>query len=178
MFLPAMKGCDHALRPVDVPVFLPPYIYGLVFAWLAIAYAPRALAWAALALRVLAIGVVVGAGVVFLEAPPVGVIGLFVGGVLLAIIRLSGASEARIASTGAVAAALSALWFGLLALTPDALIGVYLGLASALGLLASCLGWLRQLACAPRALGGDIFARDESFARRRDRDRGLFVRRL
>ncbi|HET9627832.1 MAG TPA: hypothetical protein VFP84_41020 [Kofleriaceae bacterium] len=175
MFLPALKGCDHAVRPLDMPVALPPYVYGLVFAGLALAYSPRALAWAALVLRVLALGVVIGAGFVFLEAPPVGVVGLIVGGVLLAIIRLAGTSETRVATTGAAAAAMSALWFGLLALTPDALIGVYLGLAGALGLLASCLMWLRELASAPRALGGDIFARDESFARRRDR---VLVRRL
>lgn len=147
MFLPAVKGCSEPVMPYEVPPFLPPYLYGLMFALLAMSRSPRGVACGILALRAMAVLVVVGSVVLFVVVPPVGAIGLVIGNVLLVIIGLSGTTESRIAGTGIAVGLVSMLWFGFWSVTPDALLGVFLSFASSIGLFAGSLAWLRELTC-------------------------------
>jgi len=135
--------------PYEFPPFLPPYLYGLVFAVIAMAGSPRGVLCGVLALRVLATLVVTGSIVLFVVAPPVGAIELMIGTMLFAIVGLSGTTEVRIAGTGVTVGLVSILWFGFWSLTPDALLGVYLSLASSIGLLTGSLLWLRELLARP-----------------------------
>ncbi len=150
MFLPAVKGCHDPVMPYEVPPFLPPYVYGLVFALLAMSRSLRGLSYGVLALRVLAVLVVVGSVVLVVVVPPVGVVELVVGTVLLVIVGLNGTTEPRIAGTGIAVSLVSIVWFGFWAVTPDALLGVYLSLASAIGLFAGCVQWLHELLSRPQ----------------------------
>jgi hypothetical protein len=172
VFLPAVKGCSHPVMPYEFPPFLPPYLYGLVFAVIAMAPSPRGVLCGVLALRVLATLVVTGSVVLFVVVPPVGALELLIGTVLFAIVGLSGTTEERVAGTGVTVGLISILWFGFWSLTPDALLGVYLSLASSAGLFVGSLMWLRELMSrpaidVPRAVaarrvgraGNDILAR-------------------
>ncbi|HEX4416878.1 MAG TPA: hypothetical protein VH165_03220 [Kofleriaceae bacterium] len=149
MFLPAVKGCNQPVMPLEVPAFLPPYLYGLVFAWIALSRTPRGQAIGVMALRLLAVLVTGGAGVLLVVAPPAGVAAVIFGGALLLIVRLSGTTEPRIVATGIAVGLVSMLWFGFWSVTPDALIGVHLALASSIGLFVGCVAWLRELALRP-----------------------------
>jgi hypothetical protein len=145
MFLPAVKGCHQPVMPYEVPPFMPPYLYGLVLAVIAMVHTPRSLALGALALRVIGSLVVIGSMVLMVIAPPIGVIELLIGAVLLVMVGLFETTEPRIVASGIVVGVVSVIWFGCWSVTPDALVGVYLSLASSLGLLAGCLAWLRAL---------------------------------
>lgn len=153
MFLPASRGCGDPVIPIDMPLPIwTPYVYGLVFALVALARSPRKLVVAVVALRVMAILVTV-AGVAMLGyVAPLGIVQLILGGVLLSTIGWSTTSEARIAATGIVVASVSATWFGFWAMTPYALAGMYLSLASALVLFLGCVVWLIEIAFAPAEL--------------------------
>jgi hypothetical protein len=145
LFLPAVKGCHQPVMAYEVPPFLPPYLYGLVFALIAIAWTPRSLAVGVLALRVLGSLVVIGSVVLVVIAPPIGVIELMIGALLLVTVGLFGTTEPRVVASGIMVGVVCVIWFGCWAMTPEALIGVYLSLVSSLGLLAGCLAWLREL---------------------------------
>lgn len=145
MFLPAVRGCDAPMTPLEVPPFLPPYLYGGVFALLAVWRTARGLGIGVTLLRALSLIVVMGSILVIVLAPPIGVVELTLGCVLLVIVGLVGRSEARVAVMGIAVGVISVVWFGFWTTTPEALIGVHLALASSLGLLAGCLGWLRDL---------------------------------
>ena len=145
MFLPAVRGCETPVTPLETPPFLPPYLYGGVFALLAVWRTAPGLWLGVTLLRGLSMLVVVGSILVIVLAPPVGAIELLLGSVLLAIVGLFRISEARVAATGIAVGVVCILWFGFWTLTPDALIGVHLSLASSIGLFAGCLGWLREL---------------------------------
>jgi hypothetical protein len=145
VFLPAVKGCGHPVMPYELPPFLPPYLYGLVFAVIAMTPSPRGVLCGVVALRVLATLVVTGSLVLFVVVPPVGALELLIGTVLFAIVGLSGTTEERVAGTGITVGVISILWFGFWSLTPDALVGVFLSLASSIGLFAGSLMWLRDL---------------------------------
>jgi hypothetical protein len=149
VFLPAVKGCTHPVMPYEFPPFLPPYLYGLVFAVIAMTPSPRGVLCGVLALRVLATLVVTGSVVLFVVVPPVGALELLIGTVLFAIIGLSGTTEERVAGTGLTVGLIATLWFGFWSLTPDALLGVYLSLASSIGLFIGSLMWLRELVSRP-----------------------------
>lgn len=153
MFLPAMRGCgDAAVSPLDVPPFLPPYLFGLVFAVIASTRSPRALVAGVVAVRFLATIVAFAGFVVFLIAPSIGVVELTVGLVLLSTIGLHGASETRLAASTVLIGALCTAWFGLWSASVDALYGVHLSLASSIGLLVGGVMWLAEVVVYPRAL--------------------------
>src|SRR5262252_1376913 len=54
LFLPAVDACG-AVQPYELPPLAPPYLYGLVFAMIAVARTPRGLAQGIAALRGLAV---------------------------------------------------------------------------------------------------------------------------
>jgi hypothetical protein len=152
MFLPAMRGCSSApVLPLDVPPFLPPYLFGLVFAVLAGARSSRALIAGVVAVRFLATLVAFAGFVVFLVAPSVGIVELTVGLVLLSAIGVSGVSELRLAACAALIGALCTFWFGLWAASGDALYGVHLSLASSMGVLVGGLVWVVDVLVNPAA---------------------------
>ena len=148
MFLPAVRGCDAPVTPLQMPPFLPPYLYGGVLAGLAVWRTGRGLGVGMALLRALSMLVVIGSVLVIVLAPPIGTIELLLGSALLAIVGLFGTSEARVAATGIAVGVICILWFGFWTLTPDALIGVHLSLLASIGLFAGSLAWLREL-CAP-----------------------------
>jgi hypothetical protein len=152
MFLPAMKGCGTApVLPLDVPPFLPPYLFGLVFAAIALSRSPRGLVAGVIAVRFLATIVAFAGFVVFLVAPSVGIVELTVGLVLLSAIGVHGVSEIRLAASAALIGALCTAWFGLWAASADALYGVHLSLASSIGMLVGGCVWLIEALADPSA---------------------------
>lgn len=171
MFLPAMKGCgDTTVMPLELPPFLPPYLYGLLFAFAAQARTRRSIAASVALLRVLATLVACSGFVVFLVAPSVGIVELSVGVVLVATAGGRGYSERRLAWTATLMGAVCLLWFGMWSLTTDALAGVYLSLASSAALFAGGLVWSFEVARWPGGTHAPAFAvssRHEGFARLR-----------
>jgi hypothetical protein len=167
MFLPAVNGCHEPVIPLQVPPFLPPYLYGLVFALIAMSRTSRGLAYGVIALRVLAGLVVLGSTVLVVIVPPVGIIELLVGTALLVTVGLSRTTETRVAATGIVMTLVSIIWFGIWSVSSDALIGVYLSLGSSIGLFAGCRAWLRELVVRPPV----DMPRAIAVARDRPRDR-------
>jgi hypothetical protein len=148
MFLPAVKGCHGPVMPYEVPPLLPPYVYGLVLALLAMS-SSRGLLYGLVALRVMAVLVVAASIVLVVIVPAVGALELMIGTALLVIVGLSGTTEARIAGSGIAVGLISMIWFGFWSVTPGALLGVYLSLASSVGVFAGSLAWLRELVCRP-----------------------------
>ena len=150
MFLPALRGCgDTTVMPLELPPFLPPYLYGLLFAFAAQARTRRALVASVVALRLLATLVACAGFVVFLVAPAVGIVELSVGLVLIAAVGGRGYAERRLAWSAAIMGAVCTLWFGLWALSTDALAGVYLSLGSSVALFAGGLVWSFEVARSP-----------------------------
>ena len=145
LFLPAIDACG-AVQPYELPPLAPPYLYGLVFAP---ARTPRGLAHGIVALRVLAVLVVVSGVLVAAIVPEVGLPEVAVGIVLLLIVGLARTSEPRVAASAIAVALVSALWFSVWCLDDSALLGVYLSLASAVGLALGGLLWWRELAVRP-----------------------------
>ncbi|HEU0031771.1 MAG TPA: hypothetical protein VFQ53_14135 [Kofleriaceae bacterium] len=159
LFLPAIKGCGAPIVPLEMPPFWAPYLYGLVFAIAALARTQLGIAAGAIVLRALAWLVIVGGVALSMLAPPLGVAEVVLGIVLLASIGWAGSSEKRLAITAVVMGCGSALWFGLWALTPDALVGVYLAFASALGLMLGGIAWLADVAFQPSLVVPPAIAR-------------------
>ena len=154
MFLPAVRGCNSSIAPVEVPPFWAPYLYGLVFAIAALARTQRGLLVGAIMMRVLAWFVVMSGLALATIAPAIGFFELIAGCVLAIAIGVTGASERRLATTALVIATMSTLWFGWWCTTDDALAGVYLSFMSSVGLWVGGLSWLVESAGAakiPRA---------------------------
>lgn len=142
MFLPALRGCGEShVVPLELPPFLPPYLYGLVFAVAVHARSQRAVIASILVLRVLAALVAIAGFTVFLVAPQVGVVELAVGLVLITAAGGRGFSEHRLALTAVITGGVCTLWFGMWSLSASALVGVHLSLASSLALLAGGVMW-------------------------------------
>ena len=153
MFLPAMRGCGSApVLPLDVPPFLPPYLFGLVFAAVALTRSSYALIASVIAVRFLATVVAFAGFVVFLVAPSIGIVELTVGLVLLCAIGLQGVSELRLAASVALIGALCTTWFGVWTASADALYGVHLSLASSIALLVGGGVWLVEVLMLPAAV--------------------------
>jgi hypothetical protein len=149
MFLPAVKGCHEPVTPAQVPPFLPPYLYGLVFALIAISRSSLGLVYGVIALRALAAVIVLGSIVVVVLAPLIAIIEMIAGAVLLVTVGLFRTTETRVAATGIVISVVSIFWFGIWSVRWDAFWGVYLSLGSSIGLLAGCVAWLRELVVRP-----------------------------
>jgi len=116
--------------------------YGLVIALATARVTVRHVHYAVIALRILAWLTVAGAARLALYAGGVALVELFVGALLLGAIGRRGSSERRVAVTTVVVGALSLLWFGLWAITPDAMLGVWVSAAASTGLLVGGLVWL------------------------------------
>lgn len=146
MFLPAVKGCSAPIYPVTMPMLIHPYVFGIVFALGAATFTVRGLQRTITAMRVLAWLTIAGSCVLAITIPSIAFIEFVLGLALLATIGRHGYSEKRAALTTILVGAASLLWFGLWAVTPDALVGVYLSTLSAGGLLLGGLVWLAETA--------------------------------
>lgn len=151
MFLPAIRGCGAPLTPLDAPPFLPPYVFGLVLAVIALWRTARGLALGVHALRLAAVLVVIGSVLVTMLAPPIGLTELVLGCVLLAMIGVYDASERRVAAAAMAISMICVVWFAFWSITPDALVGVHLSLIASIGLFAGSVGWLHDLVSSPAA---------------------------
>lgn len=143
MFIPAVEGCDAPVVPLDTPALWPPYLYGIVFACSALVRTRRGIIGVTLALRALAIVVMLGGILYMIVAVPAGAFLVAYGSILLAMIGWQGCSEVRIAATAVAIASTSSVWFALWSCVPGALLGVKLSLASAGGLLLGSMAWAR-----------------------------------
>ncbi|HUS27376.1 MAG TPA: hypothetical protein VMZ53_02675 [Kofleriaceae bacterium] len=146
LFLPAVKGCGEPVVPITMPELIHPYLFGAVIAFGASAFTLRGLRNTIRAMRALAWLTIGGACVLAVVVPPLAFIELILGFVLLAAIGRHGYSEKRAAITTFVVGMLSLVWFGLWALSPDALIGVYLSSIGSAGLMLGGLVWLSETA--------------------------------
>ncbi len=144
MFLPAVKGCGAPVYPLEMPMFLPPYVYGIAFAIGASVFTARGLRLYISALRWITIMTVAGAALMTFLLPPVGIVELLVATVLLAAIGLDGYSERRAATMTTAIGVVCTMWFGLWSASSDALLGVYLSLVASLGLWIGGLVWIAE----------------------------------
>jgi hypothetical protein len=163
MFLPAIDACG-TVRPYELPPLAPPYLYGLVFALIAMSRTRRRLVHGIAALRGLSVLVIFAGLVVTAITPQIGVpeIALAVG--LLVIFGGARArnGEARVAVATIALAAVTMMWFAVWCFDDGALAGVYLSLASAGGLLLGGVLWWRELAArAPRDVPPAVARRRE-----------------
>ena len=147
LFLPAVKGCGAPVYPVQTPMFLPPYLYGLAFSLAAMTITVRGMRHAIRGLRAVTFAALAGSAVTLLLAPPIGVALLFASVAMLAILGWSGHSERRAAFTALAVGVSCTLWFGLWSTTEEAMIGVYLAALGSAGLVAGSLLWIAD---APR----------------------------
>jgi hypothetical protein len=148
MFLPAVDACGPVM-PYELPLVVPPYALGLVFALIAIAQTERGLRRGIVALRAVSVLTAAAGVVVMPVVPEIGIPELVLGVGLLGVIGLARTTERRVAAAALVVAAVSALWFGLWCLDDGALIGVYLSVASSGGLLLGAVMWRGELADRP-----------------------------
>lgn len=145
LFLPAVKGCDAPVYPVQTPMFLPPYLYGLAFSLAAMTITVRGMRHAIRGLRAVTFAALACSAVTLLLAPPIGVALLFASVTMLAILGWSGHSERRAAFTALAVSVLCTLWFGLWSATEEAMIGVYLATLGSAGLVAGSLVWIADM---------------------------------
>lgn len=144
MFLPLVRGCDDhtPIYPLELPMFVPPYLFGLMFALAARAVTVRGLERALGALRVVTILSFAAASLIALARPGLGLVAGLATGAMLATLGWQRCSERRLAVGAVLLGASGTLWFGLCATSQDALSGVYVALAASVGLLAGGLVWL------------------------------------
>jgi len=145
MFLPAVKGCSAPVYPIEAPIFLPPYLFGLAFMIAAWAWTVRGLHRAVRLARAVTFASIACSTVTLLLAPPVGIVELAISVFVLATLGWTGCSERRLALAALVMGALGTLWFGLWASTAEAMIGVYLAALGSAALLVGACTWLVDL---------------------------------
>ncbi|MBV8762397.1 MAG: hypothetical protein JO257_34250 [Deltaproteobacteria bacterium] len=145
MFLPAVKGCSAPVYPIEAPIFLPPYLFGLAFMLAAWAWTVRGLHRAVRVMRAVTFAAIACATVTLLFAPPIGAVELGIGAFVLATLGWSGCSERRVALSALIVGALGTLWFGLWASTEEAMIGVYLATFGSAALVVGACTWLVDL---------------------------------
>lgn len=145
MFLPAIDACG-TVHPYELPPLAPPYLFGLVFALIAMSRTPRALAHGIVALRALSLLTGFAGMMVGVVALQVGIPEMVLAAAVFVILGAPHRGEARIALAAIAVAAVSMLWFAVWCFDDGALVGVYLSLASAGGLLAGAVLWRRELA--------------------------------
>jgi hypothetical protein len=148
MFLPVLRGFDPPDSLVMLP-FLPPYLYGLAFAMIALTRTPRGLARGAAVLRALATFTALAGCLLALVVPLVGMAEVLVALVALVVIGLRGGSERRSAGSAVVVGAISTAWFAAWASSSDAMLGTYVAVSASVGLLFGGLVWLVDLATQP-----------------------------
>ena len=158
LFLPAVRGCEGSIAPVEVPPFWAPYLYGLVFAIAALARSQRGIVLGAMLLRVLAWFVVMCGFAMATIAPALGFFELVAGCVLAIAIGIIGGSERRLATTALVIATMSTVWFGWWCTTDDALAGVYLAFASSVGLWVGGMVWVIEASGAAPIPRAEVFS--------------------
>jgi hypothetical protein len=141
-----MKQCGQPIYPTRMPEFIHPYVFGLVLGAAAACFTIRGLRRAIRMLRALAWIAIAGACVVAVRVPELAIIDLVLGLAFLAAIGRRGYSERRAAIMTILVGSLSLVWFGLLAFSPDALIGVYLSTLGSAGLMVGGLVWLSETA--------------------------------
>jgi hypothetical protein len=146
LFLPAVEGCSEPVYPIAMPELAHPYLFGLVLAFGSAAVTVRGMRHTIRALRMLAWLTIAGSCALAVIIPELGFVELILGFGLLAAIGRRGYSERRAAATTIVVGALSLVWFGLWALSPDALVGVYLSSIGSAGLMVGGLVWLSETA--------------------------------
>jgi len=148
MFLPAIDACGPVL-PYELPPVLPPYVLGLVIALIAIAQTARGLRRGIVALRAVSVVAAVAGVVVIPVVPQIGGPELAFALVVLQVLGLWRTTEARVAAAAVVVGVVSTLWFALWCLDDGAMLGVYLSLASSVGLLLGAVMWRGELAGRP-----------------------------
>ncbi len=149
--LPLVRGCDDArpIYPFELPMFVPPYLYGLAFACAATATTARGLRTAIGALRALTVGAFAASGLIFVARPVLGVIAAIASALMLAALGWTGHAEKRVATGAILLGAAGTLWFGLCATSGDALSGVYVALAASIGLVVGGMVWLVEAYATP-----------------------------
>jgi hypothetical protein len=146
MFLPAVKGCSAPIYPIEAPMFLPPYLFGLVFSAAAAVWTVRSMRHVMRALRAVTVASVLASTVTLLIAPQVGMIELLAAVSVLATIGWSGHSERRMAISALIVGTLNTLWFGMWASSAEAMLGVYMAAGGSIVLLLGSCVWLFDLA--------------------------------
>lgn len=164
LFLPAVKGCHDPVYPLEAPMFLPPYLYGLVFACAGAAVTARGLRRVISALRAITLLTIAGSLVLTLVLPPVGIVELVASTLVLVAIDWTGHSERRAAVAASVIGGFCTLWFGMWSSSSDALAGVYLATCGSVALLVGGLVWLVETALVRPA----SIVVPQAFARRRE----------
>ena len=146
MFLPAIKNCGDTIYPVEVPFVLPPYLVGLVLALAAIFHSRRALRRALLAIRLLTVAMFV-LGLLLVSSSIAMVVIVILTSVLfwwaLGLRKNITSAAYQLARGGVCASVVFIAWFALWCCDPssDALFGLWLSLASSIGLLIGTLIW-------------------------------------
>jgi hypothetical protein len=141
-FLPFLP--DFGGPPAELPVLLPPYLYGLLFALAAAAHTARGMRRAIDAMRVLTVILLSVSAILAFILLPLGILAAAPGALVFATLGWTGRTERRAALCAIVVGALCTLWFGLFVSSPDVMPGIYLSLVGSVGLLVGGLVWLAE----------------------------------
>jgi hypothetical protein len=141
-FLPAFDRPDAYVIPIATPAVLAPYLFGLPFLVLSRVRGERGLRLGAIGLRAMAIALAGTGLVTMMTLHAVGILELLVAMLLAMTVGFHAPSERRVAATTAVFGGFACAVFGLCATSEQAMVGVFLALFAAIGLLLGGLWWL------------------------------------